>query len=269
MTENISKPCVFIDETGTSKDDPFFGVGFLKVENPYPISCALQAPHNRAKSSLAAKRRELHREILEDGRHISPDELNVMMRSTRHTEFHFTEIHPANLESYKSVLEAVKPFSFHFCALMVNKRDPKFNPEIYRNPWDFYIHLLKLLCRTNLKENEQASVVVDYMTKPKISTKELDRELLCRMGGRVANVQLVDSVGVSMIQLCDILLGAVAFQNRRDIGHIHESNKTTAREDFVPALCDMIGISGADQFLRNMTVNKNGKYFSVWHLKLK
>ena len=37
-----SYPCVYIDETGTGKDDPFFGVGLLKIDNPYQISYELQ-----------------------------------------------------------------------------------------------------------------------------------------------------------------------------------------------------------------------------------
>lgn len=210
----------------------------------------------------------MKKEILADNRHISPDELNTMMRSTRHTEFHFTEIHPANVESYLSVLKAVEPFTFEFCALMVDKRDPKFDQEIYKNPWDYYIHLVKLLCRKNLKEGDQASVIVDYMTKPKVSNKELDTELHA-LGSRVGNVQMVDSVGVSLIQLCDLLLGAVAFQNRVHVGHIGASNKTNARNIFVPELCKLVGVSNQQNFLNNITVNKNGKYFSVWHLRLK
>lgn len=262
-------PCVFIDETGTGKDDPFFGIGFLKIENPYPLSEALQAPHNRAKSLLADKRLKLKQELKAHNRHITPDELDIMMCSTRHHEFHFTDIHPANLEHYLAFLDVIQPFSFSFCALMVNKQDPNFDSEIYKNPWDYYVHLIKLLCKHKINQNRNASVIVDYMTKPKISKKYLDKELL-GLNKRVGNVQLVDSVGCSLIQLCDLLLGAVAFECRLEAGFINAgSNKAKAKKLFIKKLREMMNINLNKKFIQNMTQSTDDKEFNIWHLKLK
>ncbi len=263
---DIKYPMVFIDETGTGKGESHFGIGFLKLYDSYNVSSALLKPHTRAKSMLASKRKELKRELQESKRDIKPSDLNLMMSSTKHNEFHFTEIQPKNLDNYLALLDVIKDIKFHFCALIVDKNSSDFNPDMYKNPWDYYVRLLRMLCEHNLDENDKATLITDYITKPKISTKDLDKELIST--GKVTNVLPVDSVGVSLIQLCDIFLGSVAFVNKWNAGFVKESNNSAARKTFVKELCKTINIDSPKDFLTNNTFKNDGKYFSVWHLKM-
>jgi len=260
-------PCIYIDETGTDINDPYYGVGFLKVNNPYKLSSALLLPHTRAKSALASDRKKLKSNIISEGRNISLKELDILMHSTRHAEFHFAELCPQNLKYYLSLLDCIKMHEFTFCGLLVNKSDPHFDKKIYNNYWDYHITMVKLLCKKYIKEGEKASLIFDCMTKPKISKKELDGELLSLDG--VVNVQMVESIGSPLIQLCDLFIGAVAFKNRLNVNHIKSSNKTTARLEFLIELCKLINCDSHDYFTQNKTFQNNGKYFSIWHLKMR
>ena len=263
---SLSHPCVYIDESGTGKDEPFFGIGFLKVDNPYPISSALLKPHTKLKSFKAARRLEIKREIKEEERSVKPEELDIMMLSTRHAEYHFTDLRQENLNDYLELLDAISPFQFHFCALMVNKKDDKFDQEVYKNYWDYSISFMKTLCKNNLKAHEKASIVIDSMTRPKVATKELDQELLSL--STVGNVQMVDSVGVLLMQICDLFLGSVAFQNRLAVGWVTAQKRIDDKSQFSESLCKIIGCQNPKEFLGNKTYISGNKYFSVWHLKM-
>jgi hypothetical protein len=98
----------FVDETGvlsnSISEQPVFGVGFLLVHDPAKVTESFYRLHFDYGSVKAAERKLLRREVRQNERSPSLDELDILMRSTRHHEFKFTDVGPHNIQKYVDLL---------------------------------------------------------------------------------------------------------------------------------------------------------------------
>lgn len=262
---------IFIDESGTSNSEsipqPFYVVGLLQIEAPNLATRDLLQKHNSYYSEMRQRRRVLFNELASSPRPISREEINNLMLQTNHTEYHHNQIGPTNIERYKGFIDTVFNYPIRFCALVIDRNNPNFNEKIYRNYWKAYVSYVKLLCEHNCKAGEKYTVISDYLNAPRGEIDSFAREL--ESTGAVHNLLQCHSHGVPLLQVCDLLTGAVNFDCRAAAGFTKTSNKATAKKEFSRYVASKFGITDKNPFAKKATYNAQPHYFSVWPLQLK
>jgi hypothetical protein len=260
----MKHPFVFIDESGTADShknpQPYFGVGFLKVENPTELSKRLLNIGCNAKSKAVQKRasQELREKLLSG--QINNAELNFFLQMSRHHEYHFAEVNTQISEDYIKFIDTFFDYKFHFCAILIDK---KLVGSRYRGYWDSYVNIAKLICDKNLKNIEKATIIADYMNAPKNSHLSLEKVLL--NSGKINNVIRLQSNGVPLLQICDLFLGATVFAHKvaNNLQNLN-SDYSKAKNRIVDYLQDRLG---GNLLHNNFTYNdKKTCYFSVWKM---
>lgn len=262
----------FIDESGVldeSKEvQPFFAVGFLKISNTSLVTEKLFQKHYDYYSVQKEKRRKMIQDLRDNPKILSQQDLNLLLLSTRHHEHKFTKITFTTLDRYKNFINTAFEFPLYFCALVIDKNDPKFNQLIYKNYWDAYISYAKVLCKNNHK-GDDLCVIADYMNRPAESDKYFELEISGLPS--VFNTIRAHSETFILLQLADLLLGSVVFQWRQKNGHVKDSNRARAKIEFVNYLTSKLTIPTDKQtrypLAQHITVNKPF-YFNVWPLRL-
>jgi len=86
---------------------------------------------------------------------------------------------------------------------------------------DFYYKMFYYTLRDFLQEGSEHRIYLDYMdTLGAEKTKKLCEILRSYTSGQLqVSATIVQSYEVQLIQLADLLIGAVAYRNREDIGH--------------------------------------------------
>ncbi|MEK7178478.1 MAG: DUF3800 domain-containing protein [Patescibacteria group bacterium] len=265
---------IFIDESGITEGmeakQPFFVIGFLKIEEPDLITKELVETHNSLTAGFKAERKKLLKDLVTNPRVVSGNDINLIMRATRLPEYHFTEIKDGDsINKYKSFIDVLFKYKFHFCALTVNKDDPNFSKEIYGDFWKSYVKYIKILCKNNCKKNERCTLIADYVTKPKRHFTDLSKELL--KISTVHNVLRCHSHGVPLLQMCDLLTGCVSFELKTQNDTANDSPAIAAKRAVTLHLSKRLGLKNSISFSSNkgVTINNGGKYFSIWPLLLK
>lgn len=264
---------VFIDESGVLDEaahrQPFFAVGMVKISDTSKISEKLMQLHYDYFSVQKDRRNKLKKELASKPRFLLPRDLNLLLLSTRHHEYKFTHITPVTVEKYKSFIDTALEFPFEFCALVIDKTDPLYRPEIYKNYWHAYIKYAKTLCKGNRGSDESLCVIADYMNRPRDSDIYFEREINSLPG--VFNTIRAHSETFALLQLCDLLLGSVIFQWKEQKGFMNQSNRARAKKEFVEHLINKFEIPNNKQvalpLAQHITINRP-IYFNVWPLKL-
>jgi len=262
----------FIDESGVldeSKEvQPFFAVGFLKIADVSLSTEKLFQKHYDYYSVQKEKRRKMIQDLEDNPRILTQQNLNLLLVSTRHYEHKFTKITFTTLERYKTFIDTAFEFPLYFCALVIDKNDPKFNQLIYKNYWDAYISYSKLLCKYNLK-GDNLCVIADYMNRPTKSDKYFEPEI--NSLPEVFNTIRAHSETFILLQVVDLLLGSVIFQWRQKNGYVKDSNRGRAKTQFVDHLISKLVIPPEKQakypLAQHITINQPF-YFNVWPLRL-
>jgi hypothetical protein len=133
--------------------------------------------------------------------------LSLLLRQTNLAEFKFSDLHRKGRHEY---FIAVRDFSFRYYSLVFNKS--RLGPE-FRKGEQFYRSACHLLCGKAAHVLHEATVVIDG-SGSKQSQRELSTYLRKKVngnGGRfIREVMLEDSKKNSLVQLADMVCGAVA-----------------------------------------------------------
>ena len=186
---------VFIDESGVlgTGAQRFFGLGLLKLQDKAPLTEAVHTEYQRVRGALPGP-------------------------ASCGFEFKFNTVKNAGLPFYLRLIDSYfsMPTS-HFCALTPEKHSPRFDGgRSFPTVWDAYIGYSRDLVRRNTDPGESVCVLADYLGKPKASPAYYEREMLeltgdPRMPGQVYNVCMLESHASLLIQMVDVLLGAVMY----------------------------------------------------------
>jgi len=269
----MSNYFAFIDESGvldeSKKIQPYFAVGFLRVEDTSVISEKLTQKHYDYFSTQKEKRKKLLEDLRDNPRSLNDTDLNLLLVSTRHYEYKFTSVTHTTLERYKSFLDTALEFPLHFCALLIDKTDTLFNSTIYKNYWSAYIKYAKMLCQNNCGEGNKLCVIADYMNRPTNTSVYFENEL--NTLPNAFNTLRAHSETFTLLQMCDLMLGSVVFQWRQKNGFVKDSNRAKAKKEFVEYLISKLVIPNnkkSDYPLAQSITCNSPIYFSVWPLKL-
>jgi len=232
---------VFMDETGVlanAPDQPFFGLGMMKIGQTATLYGELTKLMSRAKSKISPK-----------------------------FEFKFNRINDANQGFYIRMVDLFFDFpELYFKAFIVDKHNPRFYfARYFPGTWEAQIGYSKLLLRNTIKADEQAAVVADYLDRPKASTLYFETEIakLTRPKSQktaaplVFNACMLESNASLFIQMVDVLLGLVVYDCKLQRGVI-PSNK--AKLSVTAVLKRHLG---ATNLCGTLDVTKP-PYFGVW-----
>lgn len=269
----MSNYFAFIDESGVLDESkniqPYFAVGFLRIDDTSIISEKLTQKHYDYFSTQREKRKQFLNDLKVNPRVLNNNDLNLMLVSTRHCEYKFTSITHTTLERYKNFLDTAFEFPLHFCALVIDKTDPLFDSTIYKNYWSAYTKYAKLLCQNNCGQKDGLCVIADYMNRPSESDIYFETEI--NKLPKVFNTLRAHSETFTLLQICDIILGSVVFQWKLKNGFVKDSNRARAKKEFVNHLVNKLIIPTNKKseypLSQDITIN-NPFYFSVWPLKL-
>jgi hypothetical protein len=184
----IKTPFAFLDETGllNSNRDRFFSLGMVKCLKPYLILNETEKIRHRKNYTEEAK---------------------------------WTRIFPHNLPVYKEFLDVLFKDMFSgdetkFCMMVVDKHGKYFKSHYNSNPFQAYEDFSIQLLKGNTSPDEIIAVIADESPVPSGSTYETNVKKTINQGfNRLAihGICKVDSKGIDLLQIVDLLVGAITF----------------------------------------------------------
>ena len=188
----LRTPICFLDETGAlhAGRDAFFVVGMVKSHRPEVLSRAIQLIRDRA-------------HFYEEMKWANVDDRQRYL---------------AQYEEVIAAFFGARTTSFSCYVLDKRQIDPV---SRFGNLWRAYEELAALEVAYNTHDDELVTVLADHMSTP--ANVDFEGELRRAVGDRgkmIGGVLRVDSKGVSLVQLADVLMGAVAYSYKLDAGLI-------------------------------------------------
>ncbi len=251
----------FVDETGvlsgSSKNQPIFGVGVVVVPNTGDITDSFYSLHYNFVQNRATKRNEFRRELRARGMSLGLDEVDRLMWSTRHHEYKFTEVTLVNIQQYVDLINLYFSYSdleFH-CSIW-DRRDPNAGLSRWGNDeWAAYAHFVKELLARSLTRNVFA--IVDLQGEPDKSHVHLEDEL-CSVPFVKGCLRATSDMSI-FLQLVDVLLGCVQFDIRSQMGsYAPGSKRGMAKRQLVNFVKSKLGIGQQDELL------PGGRHLAQW-----
>lgn len=224
----------FLDESGSLSDpkDPFFTVGFIKCSQPYYLQSKF---------------------LYERGKRNFYDEMK------------FNKLSKNNIDFAKFAADsffATRSLSFHSYSL--DKQGRYFMREFSGNPWRAYEDISIRVLEAAIPDNEILIVIADHVTTPKDIRFEVNiKRMLNEKFGRlaVAGVCRFDSRSNDLLQLADLIVGAINYDLKLSVGTILKGDKYKRR--FLEHLKANIGVSnfmdGFRSYNFNIFVDKDAK----------
>jgi hypothetical protein len=182
---------MFLDETGTlgGERDPFFAVGLLHTEEPYELLRPIQ---------------------------------RIRDQQSFYDEIKWNKVSNKNLPILQDVISIVlsRPCRFHVFLADKQKHDiiGRFGGQFKAYEW-----LARQLVIGTVRPNEVVWVIADeYSTPPRVTFEENVRDYVNRKLDRtaVAGVCRMRSGGVDLLQVIDLLLGAIVYEYKAEIGAV-------------------------------------------------
>ena len=247
---------VFVDETGvlsgSSKNQPIFGVGALVVPSTRIITDSLYRLHFNFVQARAAKRKEFRRELRTRETSLSLDEIDQLMWSTRHHEYKFTEVTLVNIQQYVDLVNLYFSFpDMEFHCLILDRRDPNAGLKKWGNDeWAAYTHFATELLSRSLTRDVFA--IVDLQGEPDKSQIHLEDQL-CSVPFVKGCLRATSDMSI-FLQLVDVLLGCVQFDVKSQMGlYDPESRRGKAKAQLANLVKNKLGVGEQGKLLDSDT----------------
>jgi len=234
--KNIWTRFCFLDESGSLKDpkDPFFTIGFIKCSQPYYLNSKIIYERTR---------------------------LNF------YDEMKFNKLSKKNIDFAKSTLDSFfSSRSMFFNSYSLDKQGDYFFREFGGDTWQAYEDISMRVLKSAIPHNEILIVVADYVTTPKDIKFEvnLKRRINDEFGRlAIAGVCRFDSKSNDLLQLTDLIIGAINYDLKLSTGVILKGDKYKRR--FLEYLKENLGIKdknlldGLKNYMFNIFVDKDVK----------
>lgn len=263
----------FIDESGNSSQERYFGLGLLVVDDEIgDFYDSMKTFYDKAKDIARAQKLARIGDLTKNSEY---EQIAQIAKSTRNFELKFKYINSTNNTIYSSLIDNYFKFpNVRFCALVVDrhKQKTKLDGISTINPWDTYVQQAAMLIANNIKNISPCSlcVLADDLTRPSNIKKSFERSLVDAIEYRLTKNKMPDSVfGVSrleshsslLLQVVDILLGCVMYDFKKSAGLI--SVKLSEKQEVV--VNNLKGKLSSSTLAQNKTYH-TPSYFSVWEL---
>lgn len=219
----------FLDESGSlsNRADPFFTLGIIKLSQPYYLSSRVN--YERSKRRF-------------------------------YDELKFNKLSKNNLDFAKY---AVGTFfdtpSAYFYSYTIDKNGEYFNRKFANDPWQAYEQMtLRVISEAVLAPKEILILIADYITVPQNVRYEVNikKEMNSAVGRlAVAGVCRFDSKGNDILQIVDLLIGAISYDIKLSAGVVSGDKY---KKEFLSYLKVNLG---ASNFIENGFKNRNFNIF--------
>ncbi len=216
----------FLDESGnlSNPKDPFFTIGILKCSQPYYLQSKI---------------------LYERGKRQFYDELK------------FNKLSKNNLEFAKFALDAFfETKNVSFASYTLDKHGNYFAGNFDGNPWQAYEDMTARLLKAAVSESEILIVIADHITVPKdirfeVNVKRKINDDLKRLA--IAGVCRFDSKSNDLLQVTDLLIGAINYDLKFSTGLISSGDKH--KRQFVEYLRKNLGTKSFVYGFKNRNFN--------------
>lgn len=174
----------FLDETGTLSDqkDQYFTVGILKMSQPYYLQSKLFFERSKIRF---------------------------------YDEVKFNKLSKNNLAFAKTAIDALfETRSVSFYSYSISTKSDYYLKNFDKNPWLAYEQITLKLLDAALSDQELIVLIADYVTTPKDIRFEVNIKKNFNAGKKrlaLAGVCRFDSKSNDMLQLVDLLIGAITY----------------------------------------------------------
>jgi len=216
----------FLDETGSLNNsaDPFFTVGLIKISQPYYLLNKLNYERQR---------------------------------QNFYDELKFNKLSRRNVNFAKYAISALLDTrSTYFYSYSADKEGDYFRREFGSNPWTAYQQITIKLLKAALSTKEILILLADYVTTPKDIRFEVDvkKQMNSSFGRLVlAGVCRLNSKSNDLLQLVDLIIGAISYDLKISAGSIKGTDKN--KVDLLNFLKMNLGSKGFAGGFRNRNFN--------------
>lgn len=260
----------FIDSSGIIKRDRFFGAGLLIIKNVGDMADKLAKNAQPAYNLVRTNKDNAIEAMIGAGR---KDEVIKMLRNNRRFEMKFDNVRQPTHIFYRRMIDIFLSDSDNrFSAMVIDKENPTFKGELIQDTWETYTgYSASLVVREmqNLSEDKMC-LVVDEITKPHNKPLSLEDTLLSKIRAEAGKNPSITSENIfgalsieshsnMLMQLCDVLLGAVMYDFKKKNGFtsVKVENK---KEDLVKQLRELLEVNT----LAKDVTKERPIYFSVF-----
>ena len=261
----------FIDETGLLNGpaymQPVYGVGVLVLPDPPRITELAYRRHFNFVSTRSAERSRLISEIRTGERTPTLEELNLLLRNTRHHEYKFSEVTKGNLQQYIDLLSvyfAQPGCEFH--ALILDRLDPRFSLGFWNHdPWRAYVGLTTELVKRRITRS--VFPIVDLQGQPSSADTAIE-DALCTIPNVKGCLRASSETSV-FLQIVDVLLGCLQCDwndayERYEVG----SGRAEAKRQLTRFIKAHFGIPAAEPILTSTMTYRRRQRTSLFTASL-
>lgn len=216
----------FLDESGSlhDKKDPFFTVGFLSCSQPYYINSKLV--YERKKRNF-------------------------------YDEMKFNKLSKNNYEFAIAAVDAIfSTKSLHFSSYTLDKQGNYFLREFSGDPWKAYENISIRVLESAVPPSGMLIVIADYVSTPdyvrfEVNVKKKINEKLNKFA--IAGVCRFDSKSNDLLQITDLMIGAINYDLKLSTGIIQNGDKHKRR--FLENFKENLGAKNFADGFRNYNFN--------------
>jgi hypothetical protein len=220
-----SKFC-FLDESGSLDPEttPFFTIGLIKCSQPYYLYSKLLYMRNK---------------------------MNF------YDEMKFNKLSRKNISFAKLAIEEfLDTRSIYFYSYTLDKAGDYFKKRFDDNPWAAYEQISIRLSEAALSPNEILILLADHVTVPKniryeVNVKRKINEKANRLA--MAGVCRIDSKSNNLLQITDLIIGAVNYDLKMSVGIVAKGDKN--KKELVKFLKENLGVKNFIDGFRNRKFN--------------
>jgi Protein of unknown function (DUF3800) len=131
-------------------------------------------------------------------------------------EFHFTDVTLGTVKHFIKCMDCLEQDKdWRFFSVVLDVKDSRFKkPNDALGAWSCYLRWAKIMLQRNLYPEEKATLVADFLRRPKGSTHSLAS--LPGVVPQLWDVLQVESHGVLLVQMTDVILGASIYQGKSE-----------------------------------------------------
>ena len=233
----------FTDSSGILAQDRFFGVGLLVVRNVGDMIDKLAKNWQPAYNTVQNNKRRHIDLLIASG---SETEAIRILRKNNHFEMKSDNLRKSVETYYKKMIDIfLSDQENRFSAMVIDKTRPTFNNHDNHDAWeDYTAYTAKLIAKEmeNIPE-DNLCVVVDEITKPHNKALSLENTIFSKLREETINhtevhfdnifgVLSIESHSNMLMQLSDVLLGAVMYDFKKEAG-LNSERTENRKEDFV------------------------------------
>jgi len=270
----------FSDSSGLIKNDRFFGIGLLSVENVGLTTALLETNYQMAYTAQKNNKNTAIDYLIKSSRE---DEVIKILKKNRCFEMKFDYLSQSSLPFYQRMLNIfLNNKNNRFSAMVIDRQHPSFDGRFIQDTWDSFInYLTSLILRemSNLQE-DKFCFIVDEITKPKTKMLSFENALLEKIKSKIpsynyktgSSIKFENIFGIlsiksnsnHLLQLVDVLIGSVMYDFKKKVGLTSEKVENK-KEILVQEIRTTLGVAD----LAHDLTKHSPVYFSVFEAKWK